>query len=270
MSKSNIQKGLNEHLNESYKYFEQNQIVGIFLQGSQNYNLNLPNSDIDTKLIITPSFKSLALNKKPISTTHIKENQEHIDWKDVRLYVETFRKQNLNFLEILFTDYFWINPLYAQEWNKLIEKREEIAHMNPVKAVKSMYGCALTEYKNIERFSPTHAETFKQHNYNPKAISNLVRMKNYLERYIAGESYKECMIPKGQTLKLILDLKLGKYSLEEVREIADENMRQMDIITQNFISNNVENENENVKELLDDVLYNIMKISIEKEILNDN
>ena len=57
MSKSNIQKGLNEHLNESYKYFEQNQIVGIFLQGSQNYNLNLPNSDIDTKLIITPSFK---------------------------------------------------------------------------------------------------------------------------------------------------------------------------------------------------------------------
>ena len=104
-----------EHYEEALEKFQKNNIVGIFLQGSQNYGLEIPESDVDTKLIITPSFKDIALNHKPISTTHVRANQEHIDFKDIRLYMETFRKQNLNFLEILFTDFFSINPLYVNE-----------------------------------------------------------------------------------------------------------------------------------------------------------
>ena len=34
------------------QYFDENSIVGIFLQGSQNYGLDYEGSDIDTKLII--------------------------------------------------------------------------------------------------------------------------------------------------------------------------------------------------------------------------
>ena len=37
---------LNDHLEESFGYFDKSQIVGIFLQGSQNYNLDLPGSEI--------------------------------------------------------------------------------------------------------------------------------------------------------------------------------------------------------------------------------
>ena len=92
-----------DHYKEASDYFDDNQIVGCFLQGSQNYQLDLPSSDVDTKLIVVPSFKDIALNRKPVSTTHIRANEEHTDFKDIRLYMETFRKQNLNFLEILFT-----------------------------------------------------------------------------------------------------------------------------------------------------------------------
>ena len=77
-------------------------------------------SDVDTKLIVVPSFADICLNRKPISTTHVRENNEHIDWKDVRLYMETFRKQNLNFLEILFTPYYIIKPMYKEEWMRLV------------------------------------------------------------------------------------------------------------------------------------------------------
>lgn len=45
--------------------------VGLFLQGSQNYNLDYEGSDIDTKAIMLPSFSDFVLNAKPLSTTHM-------------------------------------------------------------------------------------------------------------------------------------------------------------------------------------------------------
>lgn len=77
--------------------------VGLFLQGSQNYNLDYEGSDIDTKAIMLPSFSDFVLNAKPLSTTHIMENNEHVDFKDIRLMFDCIKKQNVNFIEILFT-----------------------------------------------------------------------------------------------------------------------------------------------------------------------
>ena len=97
---SNTIKRVKEHYNEALEYFPEDKIVGIFLQGSQNYQLDTEFSDVDTKLIIVPTFTEIAMNKQPLSTTHVRENDEHIDFKDIRLYINTFRKQNINFLEI--------------------------------------------------------------------------------------------------------------------------------------------------------------------------
>ena len=84
--------------------------VGLFLQGSQNYNLDYEGSDIDTKAIMLPSFSDFVLNAKPLSTTHIMENNEHVDFKDIRLMFDCIKKQNVNFVEILFTPYSIIYP----------------------------------------------------------------------------------------------------------------------------------------------------------------
>ena len=46
-------------------------VFGTYLQGSQNYNLDLPTSDIDTKTIVIPTFEDIALNRKAVSITHI-------------------------------------------------------------------------------------------------------------------------------------------------------------------------------------------------------
>lgn len=267
--KANIYFGLGEHLGESLMYFDVNNVVGIFLQGSQNYGLDTLNSDIDTKLIVTPRVKELALNEQSISRTHVRDNEEHTDWKDVRLYMETFRKQNLNFLEILFTDFYWINPIYEHEWNRLVAMREDIAHMNPGRAVMSMKGLAQTKYKNIERFHPTHADIFEKYHYNPKEVSHLVRIRDYIDRYITGESYKSCMTPKGEMFDLIMNLKLGKYSLEEVRKIADENITHIEKVADKYFAEVGNEEDVEIRELLNDVQHNIIRISLKKEIEKD-
>ena len=253
-----------EHLEEAKEHFHENEIVGCFLQGSQNYGLDYVGSDVDTKLIVVPSFKDICLNRKPVSTTHVRANDEHTDWKDVRLYMETFRKQNLNFLEILFTDYFVLNPAYAEQWMRLVEKREEIARMNVHRAVKSMKGIALEKYHAMEHRYPTKIDIIDKYGYDPKQLHHLLRVEEYLQRYIAGESYENCLVSPNR--EYLIDVKLGKYDLATARVIAEQSKKNVEAITQAFCNITPECENADCRELLEDVSYNIMKIAVQKEL----
>ena len=262
-----IMKRLQEHYDESLQYFKPEEIVGIFLQGSQNYGLDYEGSDIDTKLIVVPSFKDIYLNKKPISTTHIRANEEHIDFKDIRLYMETFRKQNLNFLEILFTDFYIINPMYKEQWDRLIAAREQIARMNPYRAVKSMKGVAMEKYHAMEHRYPSKVDIIDKYGYDGKQVSHQVRVYDYLRRYIAGEDYKSCLRPSNYLFEQIMNYKkLNVYSLEEARGTALAYIQRTIEIADAFCAKHEEVEDQAMRELLEDVSYNIMKIAVEKEL----
>lgn len=263
---SNTMARVQEHFEEAKTLFPEDRIVGCFLQGSQNYGLELPSSDVDTKLIVVPSFKDIALNSKPVSTTHIRANDEHIDLKDIRLYMETFRKQNLNFLEILFTDYFIINPLYADQWNRLVEAREAIAHMNMYRAVKSMKGIALEKYHAMEHPYPSKIDLIEKYGFDGKQVHHLIRVDDYLTRYIRGESYKDCLRPSAYLVEHMLDYKKHKIPLEVARKEAEEVLAHVEYLADNFCEKTEDKEDQAIRELLQDVSYNIMKIATLKEL----
>ena len=142
-----VMERLHEHWDEALTLFDRRHIVGLFVQGSTNYGLDVENSDLDTKLITTPYLSELVFNESPVSTTHVRANNEHIDLKDIRLYMKTFRKGNLNFMEILFTPYFILNPMYETQWNFLVQEREKIARMDQYASLKAMYGMAAEKYQ---------------------------------------------------------------------------------------------------------------------------
>ena len=258
-----IMEKVREHYNEALEYFPEDRIVCLVLQGSQNYGLDTATSDIDTKLIITPTFRDIAMNKQLVSTTHVRKNNEHIDFKDIRSYIQTFRKQNLNFLEILFSPYFIVNPLYKHEWDRLVVSREEITHYDHKRAVMSMMGLARTKYKQLEHDSPSHEEALKKFGYAPKELCHLCRIEEYLERYIAGEPYVDCLVSKKA--EYLKDIKAGHWALDDARRIAEMSMQRVDDICTKFVET-CGKVDETVNELLDDVQYNIMKIAIEKEL----
>ena len=254
-----------EHYNEALTYFPEDRIVGIFLQGSQNYGLATPHSDVDTKLIVTPTFKDIAMNRKPVSTTHIRANEEHIDFKDIRLYIQTFRKQNLNFLEILYTDFAIVNPIYEEQWNRLVESREAITHFNPYRSVQSMKGIALEKYHAMEHEYPSKIEVLKKYGYDPKQLHHLVRVEDYLGRYINGESYESCLDP-GPMKQELIEIKMGKYSLADARSIADKAKAHVEEMAEYAYSIYPNEEDSEVNKLLDDVQYEIMRIAVKGEL----
>lgn len=259
-----IMNNVREHYNEALEYFPEDRIVCLVLAGSQNYFLDTANSDVDTKLILTPTFKDIAMNRQPISTTHIRADDSHTDWKDIRLMFQTFRKCNLNFLETLFSPYCIVNPLYAKEWNRVIQSNEMIANYDPCKAVKTMCGIARRKYEQMEHESPSHHNDLEKFGYSPKELHHLLRVEEYIGRYISGETYKNCL--QSKKAEYLKSVKMGYYDLDTARVVANTAMSNIDRVCDKYVRTCTHKVNDKVNELLDDVQYNIMKIAIKKEI----
>lgn len=261
-----IMNEVEEHYNTALQLVNENNIVAVCLQGSQNYGLDYEDSDVDTKCITTPSFRDICLLRNPLSTTHVRLNNSHVDLKDIRKYCECFRKQNLNSLEILFTDYKVMNPYYANQWNRLVAKREEIARMNPWRAVKSMKGIAMEKYHAMKHPYPSKMDILAEHGYDGKQVSHLIRVADYLARYINGESYESCLYPSPYLYDEIMAYKLHKIPLEVAEKRADEVIDSVSVIADRFCNKTFDNENVEMRELLEDVQYEIMKQAVAFEI----
>jgi len=258
---------LGEHHLEATTCVPETHIVGTFLQGSQNYGLDLKGSDVDTKCIVTPTFKDIALARKPLSTTHIRQNDEHIDLKDIRLYMQTFRKQNLNFLEILFTPYYIMGPnlVYTTQWQRLVDRREDITHYDPVRSVKSMMGIASEKYYAMEHEYPSRKMWLDQFGYDPKQLHHLLRVEEYLDRYLAGESYADCLVSKQPVY--LQEIKIGYYTLDQARDVANKAYSHIHEVCDNFVEKHKDDSvSKEIDELLDDVAYEIMKASVQRDL----
>jgi hypothetical protein len=177
--------------------------------------------------------------------------------------METFRKQNLNFLEILFTPYVIINPMYEEEWARLVEAREFIARMNEFRAVKSMKGIALEKYHAMEHEYPSKVEVLKVWGYDPKQLHHLLRVEEYLERYMNGEPYVDCLNPRDP--EYLISVKRGRYTLEEARKLADAAKAHVEAMSEEFCSTRSDIELGWCRDLLEDVSHNIMRIAVQKE-----
>lgn len=165
-----IRSNLQAHYDEAVQSGQM--VFCLILQGSQNYGLDINNekyqSDIDTKAIILPSFEDFCRGSAPISTTHIRENNEHIDFKDVRVMFETFKKQNVNFVEVLFSDYYIVAEGYESFWEDLRALAEDLTHCHPTQTLRTMAGLSLEKRKALCHPYPTIKDKIDKYGYDGK------------------------------------------------------------------------------------------------------
>lgn len=221
-SETFIQKRVQEHYDEACALgFE---VVGVWLQGSQNYNLDIYTdeyqSDVDTKCIVLPKFEDIVRGASPYSTTHIRANNEHIDIKDIRVMFEMFKKQNNSYVEILFTKYFVINPKYIELCNKLMSLKEAIVHAHPNQALRCLAGTSMEKFKALEHPYPGTMDKIEKFGYDPKQLHHILRINDFMMKFVTSTPYSECLIPDNR--KYLLAIKQGILPLEEARVLAKE------------------------------------------------
>lgn len=207
------------------------EVLVVNLYGSQNYEMETENSDFDFKAIVLPSIDDVIYNHRPVSTSIVfnsglRDNSGLIDIKDIRLMWDNYKKQNLNFIETLFTPYCWINPKYANDWFAIRDLAEEIAHADPAKAVKAMYGMALEKQHALCHPYPSKLELINKYGYDSKQLSHIIRLYALALNYIEGESYKNCLIPNDFTKDLCIKIKTynTRLTVEKAQQMAENYM----------------------------------------------
>lgn len=265
-NKSKIYKSMEIHSKVAHELFPNN-IVMLALQGSQNYGLETENSDVDTKLLITPSFDDIAYLRQPKSHTHVLPNNEHLDYKDVRLYFDAIKKQNPNFIEILFTDYYQIGADYTDLIEELISKREEIGRSNPLATIKAIKGSLLNKihcYKNPS--TDKKIESIAKYGYDPKEFGAIMRFEYFAVAFLSGLPYSECLHAKGKDLEDLKNYKAGALNMKEADEMIEKIVGNTIKICEDYIENH---KNITIDPEIDNFLNKIQKEIVMRGLENE-
>jgi hypothetical protein len=232
-------KHLYTRVKEHYDYAvaQGYEVVCCMLQGSQNYGLDVYTdeykSDIDTKAIVLPKFDDFCRMKDPISTTLILPNNEHCDIKDIRVMFKTFEKQNINFLEILFTEYFFVNPKYKQLVSYMFSLADDVASINWNQALNCISGMSHQKLNAMEHRYPTIADKIDKYGYDPKQLHHIIRMNDFIKKFVAGKPYRECLVPDN--IEYLKEIKTKPMPLEEARKLAVETDKETHEIKQEHL-----------------------------------
>lgn len=258
---------IEERLETDFKILSEKgyEVVGIFLTGAQNYLLSDESSDIDTKAVIVPHFEDIVRSKQWVTDTIINADNSHTEVKDIRNMFDCYTKQNINFLETLFTKYCYLNPDYTGEWlGAIIKNRELIAHYDECKALKAMFGNMQVKFKNMYKSMPHSADEIEKYGYALKDFHHLMRLGQFIRRYISGEKYENCLIAEDRE-------QLIKYKREGLPLEVVSNMATTEIESTRQLVNDtlvLWKDKKPVKEV-EDILHQVEYDFIKQSILHD-
>ena len=272
MDKETIKARLQEHLSEAMVNENISDWFIIASNGSMNYGLDNEDSDIDSKLLTVPSLKKLIENKRDNTTHFMKDNCEHVEVKDVALYMNTILKQNINFVETLFAKAVIVNPRYKNDWEMLYENRELIARYDTKRAVKCMYGMMVQKRQDMETWTEARAKSFHEFGYDTKSFHHLVRLHYFLQHYIIdGWSYEDCLTKRNDTeYEKLMDAKSGVGSIR-ASALADEYLLESQRVADKYIDetdvSDIELSNRwDIKGLIDLVVYGIIEHNVARSV----
>lgn len=195
--------------------------------GSHNYNLNINNdeyqSDIDTKVIILPTLEELVHNTKPVSTT-IDISTGQCDIKDIRAFVPTLLKANIQFLEILTAQSSWINPTYAEDFQWFIDNLTGLITESKNELLKSIKGMCYEKQKALCHPYPTIKWKIDKWGYDGKQLHHIMRLKDFIDNYFYEDRtfhYAIWYEDEDPRKQLMMQAKLNKLPLKQALDWSD-------------------------------------------------
>lgn len=243
------------HADKVIKKYGKENVLGVFLYGSQNYNLATENSDVDTVAIIVPTFSDLCL-RSPISK-ELNIDEEHCNVKDIREYMKMIKKQNINFIETLFTEYFWVNPKYQSIWASFTIQNNNLVQFDPDRAIVAAYHQAENTFKQLLNTKDDDKITIG------KKFVNTYRLIDFCYKFYNGKDFLSCIQQNGNNRERLLKLKMGKsLTYEELYSLKS----YMDYVRDNIIYSEKKLKNDEITGIMDSLINLVIKAIIKENI----
>lgn len=270
-----VRKRLKEHLEEALSNLSIYDWFMIAVNGSYNYGMDTPESDVDSKLLVIPSFEQLVSGKSLNQLYCMKDNGEHVEVKDIRHYFHTMLKQNVNFVETLYAQVWIINPHYLSLFSMLFDMRDVISGCNPKAAINCIQGTVKQKRIQMVHDSPGRHDSIMEYGYDTKSFHHLMRLSIFGLRYMDGIDYQECLlnnsIPNVKEHILAAKNPRGHYPLRWIEEDADFYVSELDKRVQKYLEALRPFEQDytrlaaDVRDILDTLAFEIIKRAIYKE-----
>lgn len=242
-------------------YGSEDFIIGAFLVGSQNYNLDIESSDIDVKVYVLPSINSIIENGRPESSTWVSNDNSHIDYKDFRLVINELEKGSPNMLETLFTDYYIVNPKYRYLISRLRAYRERIAVIDQNRTFNALRGMA-QRFINMYNINKDEMDN--------KSVVTLLRIRDFIYDYFVLEKpYKNSLV--SSNISILRALRENNNAPEKLKGFIEEAISDLDKYEE-FFKKKIYNKRPEPaslgKAVLHDVLYDLMITFLKEEVKN--
>lgn len=242
---------------------EGHHVLALFLQGSQNYGLELNTddyvSDIDAKAFIMPTFEDLYHNRR-ISKT-VETPYGLVDVKDIRHFVDLMKKTNPSYVELMFTEYSLI------EDESFLYYAEDLVQDRRAKLMTACFGMIGQKVKALKHPYPTILDKIEKYGYDPKQLHHIIRLYYIIRDLELNEKpYKEILFPQGEEKEFLIELKKGKFSLEDAELMAEKYTElAREIVDRTTIEGTISNESVNK---IADIIMNMVKKQLLGEIYN--
>ncbi len=157
-----------------------NNFIGIFLYGSQNYHLEYEHSDVDSIVLVCSADNP----KQEVSTSSGK-----IKIYTLNYFIYRLKKGDLECYEILYTKYKIINPLYKKSLAKFIQDFSGCVNYERLK-----YSLCIKLEEHLLHVFWIITKNEEKARYNKKRLYWAIRVCNQLGRLIDGEEFESSLI----------------------------------------------------------------------------
>ena len=176
-------------------------VYAIMLKGSQNYNLDDLESDIDANAILLPNNLSEVRNGLK---EHFSFEEGEVTCHDIHHFAHIVAKGNPQWIEVCHTDYQIGRSLSMFQHYTL----------NP----SALKGMVMEKVHAFSKLYPSRAKYVKQFGYDPKQLHHIIRLVDllstgeFVHKYVQGS-------PKQKEL---IAIKRGALSKEDAETMRDE------------------------------------------------
>ena len=210
-------------------------VIYIGLYGSQNYNLDDEESDIDAKAIILPTLHDIIFRK--VTSITIECEKGNIDVKDLLTFYDVIKKGNFSYIESIQTEYSigdkYIKNLFSQfKVNK-----------------KSVLGAMYEKRKALTHEYPSKTKEFEMWGFDPKQHHHILRLYDLLNYEMIHNTnnsylYYEDGAPRREELIKYKRNKnnIAKSIIEEDSDLFIERARQLVDYDYNYEVINIDDE----------------------------
>lgn len=124
----------------------------------------------------------------------------------------------------------------------------------------------MEKLKALQHPYPTIIDKINKYGYDPKQLHHILRMNDFIKKYVRGENYKDCLIPDNK--EYLIQIKKGILKEQEAVELAtkideetkiikDENIKEQDEIDEKAI------------EILDLTKFKILERKFKNELVKE-